>query len=123
MALKPEEVKAEVEATKGRKAKRKKLKTAPEGTTEKKLPGDLRKGLEAHFGGSLGKVRVHMGGNAKEVCKELKAKAFTVGNHVYVAKPAFAKDSYLLAHEMAHVLQQGKGKMPKAKDGVALVSK
>ncbi|EDZ48527.1 conserved hypothetical protein [Rhodobacterales bacterium Y4I] len=123
MALKPEEVKAEVEATKGKKAKRKNLKTAPEGTTEKKLPGDLRKGLEAHFGGNLGKVRVHSGGNAKDVCKELKARAFTVGNDIFVMKPAFTKDSAFLAHELAHVLQQGKGKMPKAKDGVALTSK
>lgn len=123
MALKPEEVKAEVEAAKGKKAKRKTLKTAPEGTTEKKLPSDLRKGLEAHFGGNLGKVRVHSGGNAKDVCKELKARAFTVGNDIFVVKPAFAKDSAFLAHELAHVLQQGKGKMPKAKDGVALTSK
>lgn len=123
MALKPEEVKAEVEAAKGKKAKRKTLKTAPEGTAEKKLPSDLRKGLEAHFGGNLGKVRVHSGGNAKDVCKELKARAFTVGNDIFVMKPAFAKDSAFLAHELAHVLQQGKGKMPKAKDGVALTSK
>jgi len=123
MALKPEDVKAEVEATKGKKAKRKKLKTAPEGTTEKKLPGDLRKGLEAHFGSNLGKVRVHSGGNAQDVCKELKARAFTVGNDIFVMKPAFAKDTAFLAHELAHVLQQGKGKMPKAKDGQALTSK
>lgn len=123
MALKPEEVKAQVEALGGKQAKRKKLKAEPEGTSEKKLPGDLRKGLEAHFGGNLGKVRVHVGGNAKDVCKELKAKAFTVGNNIYVMKPAFAKDTDLLAHELTHVLQKGKGKMPKAKDGVALTSK
>ncbi|WP_264212477.1 eCIS core domain-containing protein [Leisingera thetidis] len=123
MALNPEEVKAHIEALNGKKAKRKKLKTQPEGTTEKKLPSDLRKGLEAHFGGNLGKVRVHVDGNAKDVCRELKAKAFTVGNNIYVMKPAFAKDTELLAHELAHVLEQGKGKMPKAKDGVALTSK
>ncbi|UWQ74193.1 DUF4157 domain-containing protein [Leisingera sp. M658] len=62
---------------------------------------------------------MHVGGNAKDVCKELKAKTFTVGNNIYVMKSAFAKDTDLLAH----VLQKGKGKMPKAKDGVALTSK
>ncbi|UWQ30866.1 DUF4157 domain-containing protein [Leisingera sp. M523] len=67
--------------------------------------------------------RVYVGGNAKDVCKELKAKAFTVGNNIYVMKPAFAKDTDLLAHELTHVLQKGKSKMPKAKDGVALTSK
>lgn len=123
MGLSPEEVQAEIEATKGRKARRKRLATQPEATKERKLPNDLRKGLEAHFGSKLNRVRVHAGGNAKDVCKELKAKSFTIGNDIYVMKPAFAKDSRLLAHELAHVLQQGRGKMPKPRDGIALTSK
>ncbi|MBY6057626.1 DUF4157 domain-containing protein [Leisingera daeponensis] len=124
MAIKPDDVKAQVEALGGKKAKRKKLKTEPEGTKGKKLPGDVRKGLEAHFSkAKLAKVQVHSGGNAKDVCKELKAKAFTYGNDIYFMKPGDAKNPELLVHELAHVLQQGKGRMPKAKDGVALTSK
>ena len=123
MGISPEQVQAEIEATKGRKARRKKLRTPPEDTRERKLPKDLRTGLEAHFGSKLSRVRVHAGGNAKDVCKELKAKSFTIGNAIYVMKPAYAKDSKLLAHELAHVLQQGRGKMPKPRDGIALTSR
>ncbi|EBA15687.1 hypothetical protein RSK20926_13689 [Roseobacter sp. SK209-2-6] len=123
MPLSPEEVTTKVEATRGKKAKRKKLKTEPSGTKEKKLPNDIRKGLEQHFGSKLARVRVHTGGNAKEVCRELKAKAFTLGNDLYFMKPADAKNGELLVHELAHVLQQGRGRMPKAKEGIALTSK
>ncbi|WP_417713790.1 DUF4157 domain-containing protein [Pseudophaeobacter arcticus] len=123
MPISAAEVAAQVEALKGKKAKRKRLTTAPEGTKGKKLPSDLRKGLEAHFGSKLAKVRVHSGGNANDLCKELKAKAFTIGNDVYFARPASAKNTSLLVHELTHVLQQGRGKMPKPRDGQALVSK
>lgn len=123
MPITAEEIAAKIEATKGRKAKPKRLTTAPEGTKGKKLPSDLRKGLEAHFRSKLSKVQVHIGGNAKDLCKELKAKAFTIGNDVYFARPASAKNTDLLVHELAHVLQQGRGKMPKPRDGQALVSK
>ncbi|OIQ35323.1 MAG: hypothetical protein BM559_02105 [Roseobacter sp. MedPE-SWchi] len=123
MPISPEEITAKVEATKGRKAKRRKLTALPEGTKGKKLPSDLRKGLEAHFGSKLSKVKVHIGGNAKDLCKELRAKAFTIGNDVYFARPASAKNTDLLVHELAHVLQQGRGKMPKPRAGQALVSK
>ena len=123
MPISPEEITAKIEATKGRKAKRRKLTSAPEGTKGKKLPSDLRKGLEAHFGSKLSKVQVHIGGNAQDLCKELKAKAFTIGNDVYFARPASAKNADLLVHELTHVLQQGRGRMPKPREGQALVSK
>lgn len=123
MPITPEEIAAQVETLKGKKAKRKRLTTAPEGTKGKKLPSDLRKGLEAHFGSKLSKVQVHIGGNAQDLCKELKAKAFTIGNDVYCARPASAKNTDLLVHELTHVLQQGRGRMPKPREGQALVSK
>ena len=123
MAKSPEEIASQVEALGGKKAKRKALKTNPADTKDKKLPKDVRDGLEKHFGAKLAKVRVHSGGNAKDICKELKAKAFTIGNDVYFMKPGDAKKPDLLVHELAHVLQQGRGKMPKPKDGVALIAK
>jgi len=123
MPLSPQDIATKVEATKGKKARRKKLKSDPAGTSSKKLPSDIRKGLEQHFGARLAKVRVHTGGNAKEVCRELKAKAFTSGNDVYFMKPGDAKNADLLVHELAHVLQQGGGKMPKPKEGIVFTSK
>ncbi len=107
-----------------KKSKIKKLKTEPADTTDKKLHKDVRDALEEHFGISLTKVRVHTGGNLRDVCKELKTKAFTIGENIYFAKPAQAKDNELVAHELTHVIQRSAGKMPKkAKPGTALVSK
>jgi len=109
---------------KGKKAKAKPLKTEPSGTKATKLPKDIAKGMEEAFGTDLSKVRVHVGGNAAEMCKELGAKAFAMGNDIFLAKPGDAKNSKFLAHELSHVVQQGGGKkMPKAKKGKVLVSK
>jgi hypothetical protein len=119
-----EEVKSTAEGLAKKKARIKKLKTEPADTKEKKLPKDVLDGLEEHFGTNLSKVRVHIGGNAKEVCKELKTKAFTIGENIYVAKSSDAKNSSLLAHELTHVIQQSGGRMPKkAKPGTALITK
>ena len=118
-----EKIKQVAEGLAKKKAKVKKLKSEPVDTTDKKLHKDVQKGLEDHFGIKLSNVRVHTGGNLKDVCKELKARAFTVGESIYFAKPADAKDNELVAHELTHVIQQSAGRMPKkAKPGTALVS-
>lgn len=119
-----DEIKKITTQLKGKKAKVKSLDSKPEGTKAIKLPKDVKNGLEEHFGAKLTKVRVHFGGNAPQMCKELKARAFTMGNDIYVSKPGFAKDSHLLAHELTHVIQQAGGKkMPKAQEGKALTTK
>ena len=119
-----ETVKAKAEALQGKKASVKKYQTEPADTKELKLPKDVREGLEEQFGAKLSKVRVHIGGNIKDVGKELKAKAFTIGQNVYFTKSGDAKNSELIAHELTHVIQQSGGKMPKkSKPGTAFVSK
>lgn len=108
----------------GKRAKLKRLQTEPTGTKEKKLPKDVREGLEEHFKIKLSKVRVHIGGNIKDVARELKAKAFTIDQNLYFAKSGDAKKSDLLAHELTHVIQQSGGKIKKkSKAGKALTSK
>ena len=122
--MKAQDIKQIAQGLSGKKAKIKKLKTEPADTKAKKLPKEVKDGLEEHFRTKLSKVRVHTGGNLKDVCKEMKAKAFTVGENIYFGKPAHGKDSELLAHELTHVIQKSQGKMPKkAKPGTALVSK
>jgi Domain of unknown function (DUF4157) len=116
-------VKQTVEDLKGKKAKVKSLEGKPEGTKEAGLPPAVKKALEEHLDVDLGKVRVHTGGNAADLCKELGAKAFTIGNDIYFAKPGDARDAGILAHELTHVVQQSGGRMPKEKDGKALTSK
>jgi uncharacterized protein DUF4157 len=113
-----------IDKVQGKKAKTKPLKTEPQGTKATKLPKDVAQSMEESFGANVSKVKVHTGGNATDMCKEIGSKAFAKGNDIFVSKPGFAKDSKFLAHEMAHVIQQGGGKkMPKEQKGKVLVSK
>lgn len=123
MAMKPEDVKKLAQDLNGKKARVKKFEALPKGTKPVKLPKGVMKGLEDHFKVKLTKVRLHVGGDAKDVCKKLKAKAFTHGFNVYLSKNGDAKNDRLLAHELTHVIQQGNGKWPKPKPGKALTSK
>lgn len=118
-----DKIKKALEDAEGKKAKEKSIETAPEGTKGKPLDKDVKAALEEQFGANLSKVRVHTGGNAADIAKELGAKAFTIGNDIFFAKPGDAKNPETLAHELAHVLQSKGGKMPAEKDGKALTSK
>lgn len=115
---------ATIEAVGKKKAKQKKLKEAPAGTRASALPSDVRDALSAKFGkANLNGVRVHTGGNAAQLAGTLGARAFSVGNNIYLAKSGDARNRGLLAHELTHVLQQGRGSMPKASKGKALTSR
>lgn len=119
-----DEIKKITEKLKGKKAKTKTLKTPPEGTKGVKLAPKIAKSLGEALGADLSKVKVHTGGNAADICKELGAKAFSVGNNIFLGKPGDAKNKNLLAHELTHVVQQAGGKgMAKEQKGKALVSK
>lgn len=112
------------EKCKGKKPKVKKLEGKLEGTKAIKLDKEVQAELEKIFpAAKLRNVKVHVGGNAQKLCKEVKAKAFTLGNDIVFEKPGNAKDKKLLAHELVHVLQQGKGRMPKAQAGKVYVTK
>ncbi len=59
----------------------------------------------------LSGVRIHLGADA--VCQALGARALTAGTDIYFRSGAFAPQSpaglWLLAHEVAHVVQQQRG--------------
>ncbi|HET6764257.1 MAG TPA: DUF4157 domain-containing protein, partial [Longimicrobiaceae bacterium] len=68
------------------------------------LPG--RAALERSFGTGLGDVRVHSGPRARAACERLGAEAYAVGSDVAVrGRPS----PWLLAHEVAHTIQQRRG--------------
>ena len=75
------------------------------------LDGVLRAQMEMHLGGGLEVVRVHTGAGAAASARELGARAYTVGTHVVFGPGRFAPETTagrrLLAHELAHVVQQG----------------
>jgi len=116
-------VKETTEKLKGKKAKLKKISAKPEGTKSQPLPGPLKKALAEALDADLGKVRVHTGGNTADLAKEVGAKAFAIGPDIYFAKASDAKDMKVLAHELTHVVQQGRGKMPPETSGKAFTSK
>ena len=70
----------------------------------KPLPADVRKAAEEAFGSKVdfSKVRIHECASVKEI----GAKAYVDGHDIVFA-PGAASDPKLLAHELAHVVQQG----------------
>ncbi len=113
-----------LQKTDGKRAKTKTLDKIPTGTKSKKLPSEVIKAMGEKFpGAKLSTIKVHVGAEATEACKSLGAKAFVSGSDIFLAKSGDAKDSSLLAHELSHVLQQSKGKVPSAKKGKVFTSK
>lgn len=66
----------------------------------------------AAVGHDLGAVRVHDGPRAAELAAQARARAFTWGHHVVFGAGEYRPGSHegrrLLAHELAHVVQQGR---------------
>lgn len=74
------------------------------------LDAATRNFMEARFDRDFGDVRVHAGPAAHEAAAALKARAFTVGRDIVFGNGAApAGDRRLLAHELAHVVQQAQG--------------
>ncbi len=69
-----------------------------------------RRVMEPRFGHDFGRVRIHVGPAAAESAREMRARAFTVGSHVVFGSgqhaPATPRGQRLMAHELAHVVQQ-----------------
>jgi hypothetical protein len=70
------------------------------------LPSDVRSFMEPRFGANFSEVRVHTGGEAVQMNREVGAQAFAHGRDVYFgAEKGPGKDA-LTAHELTHVVQQ-----------------
>jgi hypothetical protein len=67
--------------------------------------------FEPRFGRDLSAVRLLVGGSANAAAAQINARAFTLGNKIGFAQGEFQPDTNegrrLLAHELAHVVQQG----------------
>lgn len=72
------------------------------------LPSRTQARMEQGFGASFAAVRVHPD---SELPRQIAADAFTAGTHVHFAPgrydPSSSSGERLLAHELAHVVQQG----------------
>lgn len=76
----------------------------------KAMDSSTRSGMENSIGADFSKVKIHTNENAVQMNHSLSAKAFTHGNDVYFNKgqynPKSSEGKHLLAHELAHVVQQ-----------------
>jgi hypothetical protein len=66
--------------------------------------------MEARFGRDFSSVRLHVDGRAAAATRAISAQACTIGSHVVFGEGCYAPETpaglWLLAHELAHVIQQ-----------------
>jgi hypothetical protein len=76
-------------------------------------PSDVQVVLERAFRADLSAVRIHADSRAGCLAQALRADAFTCGADIYFApgayEPRTTAGMWLLAHEVAHALQQSRG--------------
>ena len=77
------------------------------------LDPTTRTAMEDRLGHDFRAVRVHTGSKADDSARALNAKAYTVGSDLVFSRgryaPGTAEGERLLAHELAHVVQQTRG--------------
>ena len=77
------------------------------------LPAPIQRKFEQSLGADLSGVRVHTGSASATAARSVSAKAYTVGQDVHFGAghydPSSAAGQRLLAHEVAHTVQQAGG--------------
>lgn len=76
-----------------------------------RLDSAVRHRLEAGLGGDLSDARIHVDAEADTLANAFDARAFTTGADIFFRSGMYAPDTvegfHLLAHEAAHIVQQG----------------
>jgi len=80
------------------------------------LASEIRAEMEKRFGSDFSNVRIHSDSSASESAAALNAKAYAVGDNIVVNGRRHSLNGHdgrrLLAHELAHVVQQRGGGVP-----------
>lgn len=75
------------------------------------LDSGTRQSMESGFGRDFGNVRVHDDAQAHDHARGLNARAYAAGDHIVFGeghyRPETAMGRALIAHELAHTVQQG----------------
>ena len=82
-------------------------------TPGRPLDETTRSFMEPRFGHDFSQIRVHSGTRATESAGELNARAYTVGSDIVFGAghytPGTSTGRDLIAHELTHTIQQGRG--------------
>jgi len=74
------------------------------------LPGPIMRKFESSLGADLSSVRLHTGGDSAAAASAVGARAYTIGQDIHFGAgqydPSSAGGQHLLAHEVAHTVQQ-----------------
>ena len=85
-------------------------------STGRPLDAPTRMHMEARYGHDFEQVRLHTGEQAEQSAAAMRAKAYTVGHDIVFGRghhaPGAGEGLRLLAHELAHVVQQDRGGAP-----------
>lgn len=80
------------------------------------LDHQTRSFFEPRLGYDLSSVRIHTDSTAGQSARAIDARAYTLGSAIVFAEGEYRPEAdggkRLLAHELAHVIQQGTGKIP-----------
>ena len=80
-------------------------------TGGKPLETGIKRSMESAFGADFSNIRMHVGPTSDALNNKIQARAFTTGSDVFVRRedysPNTASGQKLLAHELAHTVQQG----------------
>lgn len=83
------------------------------GSTGAPLPANLQHQFAGSLGADLGGVRVHTGEESMSAASAVSARAYTVGQDIHFNAgqydPSSQAGQHLLAHEVAHTVQQASG--------------
>ncbi len=74
--------------------------------TGRPLPAGLRRDMEARFGTPFDDVRLHDTPAARDTAAAIGARAFAHGSAIWIGPNETPDDKKLMAHELAHVVQQ-----------------
>lgn len=87
------------------------------GSLGRPLDPAVRRPMESGFGFDFSRVRIHTDTRAALSAQSLNARAYTVGDHIVFGdaqyEPTQSSGGRLLAHELAHVVQQSAGAAPR----------
>ncbi|MEO5644870.1 MAG: DUF4157 domain-containing protein [Bacteroidia bacterium] len=75
------------------------------------LDDSTKSEMESGMGADFSGVKIHTNSEANEMNESVNAKAFTHGQDIYFGKNESPENKELLAHELVHTVQQGKGRV------------